>query len=1014
MSITSNRLREPKSNKISFRVDTYSTKRFRTDVFSEKNQKYITIYSNPENHISVKKGESLLEMRLHILLEHEQQFIAYDYQSTPPNNDGKSKPLIYRTEKDVSVEWTPDVYGIFKHSDKKYRDKNSESNLEKWIIEVKPLKIIYKNFQKFENKFSQAKEFCKDKGWKFYVFTDSHIIDSFRVDNLLDLKSQIGFHSKECINQILSCFSENKIWTTIQLQEKLSKTPYNFTKNTILSSTFTLIYYNKLYIDLDAEFTIESEITNDPSIYIPLNEWFERYDWKIDIGKKETENTLNLIDKKELTQKQKQKLERNKNIIKDYRNGINYKEIMKKYGIKSDRTIYHIVSRYDPENPEKSLLRKGGSGRSEKILFEIEYHPKKRPIFLDKHFKEVINEIYEINEESTFEDCWKAYIVKKRFETYDAGLIQSKNASFKKLKEALGEKLVSKHIFMKELNKYTDEFRGRVLIKRKGIKKALKSLRNVTGTTPFANYIGQICQIDHTPADIIGLPYTMYANRKKNTKSTIHMDRATITVIIDVYTRVIVGYCIRYRKPSRESAFLAIRRMVIGNVNPNWKEEDQKKTSSIEKIIHGLKSLVQINEKDKSLLTQEQYKDLLREIDPKDGSDGLRKIGEWWDSIRVMPRILHVDNGKDLISEDIRKLTKKYGVARAVRPVGGSQYGGIVERVLQTLNRHAFQSVPGLTKGTIEKRGDYKSEKKAILTFEQIEALFLLATLRYHVRIHKKLNLPPIEVWHRAIERGDNLSSIITEEEMRRFAYDTLPTVVRSYSQHKGISINDIYYNYDAYESLNPSDKSWAALFAKYKNRNKKIEVRIDSSDIRYVWWWNEQIGQAIRVWATSIKLGDRIYGRNKLKRLPPINIHQFDDFKNYSKYKRGFDIFEYYEEIENSFDNVIWTVKNTLPRTRQKREKTLMRDVETQRIAVGELVETEGDITGNLPKKEIILSKNTNEIESTKEVKFDDIEMEFDNEESKINNIFEDIELSFDQQKPIKKAPTRKEKHIL
>ncbi|MHA2331481.1 MAG: hypothetical protein ACXAEU_05595 [Candidatus Hodarchaeales archaeon] len=977
----SNRLREPKPSKVSFRTDTFSTKRRRTDVYSEKLGKEMIIYADEENQLTIKKGESLLEMRLHVLLEHELAVLSYDYQSTPPDQHGESIPLVYTTEKDTIQEWIPDVYAIWK-------------DLPPWVIEVKPLASINKAYRFFENKFTQSWDFCKDRNWFFYVFTDAHVTKSFRVDNLIDLKSQIGCHTEECCEAIKKEISVRKTTTTRILIEKLSISPFNYPKNVILSSVFTLIYYNHFYIDLDEDFTIDSDITNDHTKYVPLDKWLIQYDWKSNIEKRRKEGLLEIIDENVLGENQQEKLKRNQNIVDDWDKGISVVKLSKKYSL-TRQAIYDVINKFDSRNTDESLLRKKGSGRKKQELFLINSNGK--ITFTDHHFGDVVKNVFLTDEESTITGCYKAYLSRIRFALYEKGLITKRNASIKELKAVIGNKFITKHVFTAELERYTLVKKGKVIASRKGIKEAIKQRRNVTSTTPFANYIGQMCQIDHTPADIIGIPYTMFTNIKLGKTSTKHMERATITVIIDVYTRVIVGYSIRYRKPSKETDFLAIRRMVLGNVNPSLNEDEQKQLSSIEKIIKGLKSLIIPDERNVSLLSIKNYEAILEEIDPPDGSDGLRQVADWWDKIRVMPRMIHVDNGSDFISDDVEKWAHENNVTKAVRPVGGSQYGGMVERVLQTLNRDAFHDVPGTTKGNIKRRGDYKSEKKAILTFEQLEALFLLATLRYHVRVHRSLTIPPAEKWYRAVERGDNLSKNLTEDEIKKFAFNSMPREERTYSDNKGVSINDIYYNYNADTNLYPNDKSWAELYIGISRDKRKIEVRTDTSDIRYVWWFNPNIGKRglpVKVWANYVAVSDRSYGSEKLKRMKPISLHQLDDLKRQYKYERGFDIFEYYERLENSFDNIMAIIKEAVPRTPKERKRYLERQREINRISGEELRETEAVLTGKLPSEnKKLLSKPL----LTKKSK--DVEMEYYSTESEpeIDTII-DIEIREDE----------------
>ncbi|MHA2298088.1 MAG: TnsA endonuclease N-terminal domain-containing protein [Candidatus Hodarchaeales archaeon] len=102
--------------------------------------------------VESRKGESLLEMRLNVLQEHEKKVLAYDYQAVPENKKGKFEKLSYLTKDNVQEEWTPDVAVIWSHR-------------EPWIIEVKTLKEIRDNYDKLSNKFKQAEEWARKNGW---------------------------------------------------------------------------------------------------------------------------------------------------------------------------------------------------------------------------------------------------------------------------------------------------------------------------------------------------------------------------------------------------------------------------------------------------------------------------------------------------------------------------------------------------------------------------------------------------------------------------------------------------------------------------------------------------------------------------------------------------------------------------------------------------------------------------------------------------------------------------------
>ncbi len=58
--------------------------------------------------------------------------------------------------------------------------------------------------------------------------------------------------------------------------------------------------------------------------------------------------------------------------------------------------------------------------------------------------------------------------------------------------------------------------------------------------------------------------------------------------------------------------------------------------------------------------------------------------------------------------------------------------------------------------------------------------------------------MPPIEAWHRAVKRGDNLTPFHTENDIRQLTFNMLRTETRKYVENQGIKINTFYYNYQA------------------------------------------------------------------------------------------------------------------------------------------------------------------------------------------------------------------------
>ncbi|MFW9996003.1 MAG: hypothetical protein ACFFD4_28440 [Candidatus Odinarchaeota archaeon] len=987
------RLKEPKPNKISFR----------TIIPSRKTGEDLII-DYPEDHMITdsRKGESILEMRLHVLLEYEKRVSAYEYQAVPESKDGQFRKLEYYTQNNVLEEWVPDASVIWTH-------------LDPWIIEVKTIKELANDLKKLQNKFRQTSERVKEQGFFFYVFTDAHLLDSFRVDNLLDLESQIGYQTAECINAVLRCFDLKNTWTTAELQENLDE----FSNNEVLASICFLIYDCQLFIDLDEEFTHHTPIAKDSSLDVPLDKWFERYNWEKDCRKLLDEESLVVVDKTQYSEIEHECYEKRKQIVLDKKQGLTEYQISLNHGV-SVSWIHKLWKRSKQGRDLDALWRTPGSGRPKQILFDIDEDHK--PVFPDPEFEKVIA-FYENSVRPNPTQCWKKYLYHKRILAYELGFVDDTSTAYRKLKNALKKHdldVVRKKVFLHELDRYTSEYKQRVLMKREGAKAGLKAIRNITGTTPMMNYIGQMGQIDHSAGDVLPIvPFTIYQEQselKSRYKVKAHyMERPSITVVLDIHTRVVLGYAFRYRKPSRGTTFMALRRTVLGKVNPLLKESEQRKVSTAEKILKGFRSMLPMK-----LITESTLRKIEYEFDPARDKAGLRYVADWWDSIRVMPRLLHTDNGSDFTSKDVEDWTRDYGIKLSFRPVGGANYGGHVERVLRTLNEQGFHILPGTTKGSTDRRGDYPSEKEAVYTFEQLEAIFLLITLKYHVTPHNTIGIPPVEAWYRAVSQGHNLLpfELSDEKTIREFAYNTLPRKIPSYIENKGIKINDIIYNY---EKQVKNDKSWTDIYKK----GSKIDIRYDTSDVRFVWWKNPVFNRSVRAWASKIRINNREYGMNKLRRLPPLSLLQYKDLK--AANRLPIDKSEFYEELENRADNVYFAMFDNGTKSKKERQKALKaraRKAEVERVVRLELEETAKYLDDGSAREYFLIEgeKTTANMLDINDEKLDglvdpfasyqpEVELvELEEGEETEKDPFGDLEILLDDIS-IKKSPTRRDK---
>ena len=113
-------------------------------------------------------------------------------------------------------------------------------------------------------------------------------------------------------------------------------------------------------------------------------------------------------------------------------------------------------------------------------------------------------------------------------------------------------------------------------------------------------------------------------------------------------------------------------------------------------------------------------------------------------------KLIHVDNGKDLVSAAIRRGCDEHGIALETRPLGKPHYGGHIERLMGTLMK-MVHGLPGTTFSNIKEKGDYDSERKATLTLMELHEWMLQKIGRsYHARVHRMLGVAPLVAWERS------------------------------------------------------------------------------------------------------------------------------------------------------------------------------------------------------------------------------------------------------------------------
>lgn len=301
------------------------------------------------------------------------------------------------------------------------------------------------------------------------------------------------------------------------------------------------------------------------------------------------------------------------------------------------------------------------------------------------------------------------------------------------------------------------------------------------GRFPNADYPLAVVQIDHTPADIILVDDI---HRKP-------IGRPWITLAMDIYSRMVVGYYLSFDPPSETSVAMCVAHAIL----------------------------------------------------PKDEWLALHGVDARWDAWGVMDKI-HTDNGADFRSDNFKQSCLMHNINLEFRPVKQPRYGGHIERMLGTLLRE-IHDLPGTTFSSIKAREGYDSEKHAALTKSEFESwLVTLICKVYHQRMHSSIGMTPAKKWEigmfgNARESGRGLPP--RPADRQALLLDFLPSFRRTIQTY-GVAIDGLNYYADVLRSwINASDPQQLGS-------KREFIFRRDPRDISAVWFYDPEIKQYFKI----------------------------------------------------------------------------------------------------------------------------------------------------------------------
>lgn len=264
-----------------------------------------------------------------------------------------------------------------------------------------------------------------------------------------------------------------------------------------------------------------------------------------------------------------------------------------------------------------------------------------------------------------------------------------------------------------------------VYASRYGQEAARLKYRTSIGST-YADKPLSVVEIDHTRLDGVAV----------DAKTGLPVDRPWFTVVIDVYTRCILGFHLGYEPPSHASVAAALKHAIMP------------------KVMHGSVS------------------------------------GNW--SMHGIPEMMVIDNGLEFHGQALKAVCSELGINLSFCPRKRGWSKGTVERVIGTINRNISEMMPsGRTFHSIAERGDYDSVKRASVSIEALRiAIEKYIVDIYHESLHRGIQCKPIQRWETYINNEDirlpanpdELDAIIGQVDTRSVF-------------HYGIEINSATYN---------------------------------------------------------------------------------------------------------------------------------------------------------------------------------------------------------------------------
>lgn len=236
-------------------------------------------------------------------------------------------------------------------------------------------------------------------------------------------------------------------------------------------------------------------------------------------------------------------------------------------------------------------------------------------------------------------------------------------------------------------------------------------------------------EVDHTPIDLIVIDKI----------TLLPLGRPWLTLAIDKYSRMIVGFYICFNAPSSYSVLQCLKR---------------------------------------SILPKDEWLARFPDI-----------TGSW--PAFGIPELIATDNGMDLHSEAFSKSCQELGIQILYCPAATPQTKGSVERFFRTLNQGLIHRLPGTVFSSVDERGDYPAEDVAAIDMETLMHLITKWIVDiYNVSFHRGINSSPLRKWLESVEKCMIELPVYPKQLDVIIGIPAIRTVF-----HYGIELEGLHYN---------------------------------------------------------------------------------------------------------------------------------------------------------------------------------------------------------------------------